>query len=81
MRSKLIIIFILLLTIFFYFYRISIEIKSKSVSLIMNYRSFLNYYCDENKDVEVFVDKLIKYKVYNIYIYPSDITDIVNEYN
>ena len=81
MRSKLIIIFILLLTIFFYFYRISIEIKSKSVSLIMNYRSFLNYYCDENKDVEVFVDKLIKYKVYNIYIYPSDITDMVNEYN
>ncbi len=81
MKSKIIIILIFLLTIIFYFYRISFEIKSKSVSFVMNYNSFLNYYAEENKDIEVFVDKLVEYKIYNIYIYPSNITDIINEYN
>ncbi len=81
MKSKIIIILIFLLTIIFYFYRISFEIKSKSVALVMNYNSFLNYYAEENKDIEVFVDKLVEYKIYNIYIYPSNISDIINEYN
>ena len=81
MKSKKIILFIFLLTFIFYFYRITIETKSRSVGLIMNYRAFLNYYNDENTDIDSFIDKILKYKINNISIYPSVISDMVNEYN
>jgi len=81
MKIKKIIILIFLLALAFYIYRIYVEIKSKSVCFIMNYKSFLNYYGDENEDIDAFIDELLSYKVYSIYVYPSDLSDFVNEYN
>jgi len=81
MKLKITIIIIFILSLLFYFFRLSVEFKNRTVALILNYSSFLDYYNNENQNINDYIDKLESYKIYNIYIYPSTIKNLLEEYN
>jgi len=80
MKSR-ILFAIIILSLIFYAYRINIELKSRNTSFFLEYNTLLHYYNESNEAPEGFLDKLLQYRILNVFLYPSTISDLSGEYN